>query len=100
MSTAAERFLTKEKASLEIYGRPGNVVIADLKNLSKSGACLEWLQNGVEIQPGDVVRMTVHLKTLNRQHNLSAEVVWRNGNRTGVNFLRSDQVLAKMMEKT
>lgn len=94
----AQRFSTKERASLEVYGKPGTV-IGDLKNLSASGACIEWTQAEVEIKEGDLVRMTVFLKALNRKHNLSAEVVWRSGNRSGVTFINSDQVLTKMSEK-
>ena len=94
----AQRFSTRERASLEVYGRPGTV-IGDLRNLSASGACIEWTQENVEIKEGDLVRMTVFLKALNRKHNLSAEVVWRSGNRSGVNFINADQVLTKMSEK-
>ena len=99
MTMRAERFETREKAALEVYGKPGTV-IADLRNLSSSGACLEWTQGDVHLKEGDVVRMTVFLRTLNRKHNLSAEVIWRDGNRSGVTFLRSDQVLSKMVERT
>lgn len=95
----AERYSTREKAALEVYGKPGTV-IADVRNLSASGACLEWTQNDVLLKQGDVIRLTVFLRTLNRKHNLSAEVVWRDGNKSGISFLRSDQVLSKMVEKT
>ena len=53
-----------------------------------------------EIEKGDVLRVTVYLKALNRKHNLSCEVVWRQGNQSGVTFLKPDQVLDKMIEKT
>lgn len=96
---SAQRFMTREKAALEIYGKTGTI-IADLKNLSNSGACLEWTQGDVEIKKGDILRVTVFLKALGRKHNLSAEVVWREGNSTGVTFLKPDQVLERMMEKT
>jgi hypothetical protein len=99
MDMSAQRFFTKEKASLEVYGKAGTI-IASVKNLSLSGACLEWTQEDVGLQKGDVVRMTVFLKALNRRHNMSAEVVWRDGKKTGVNFIRPDQVLDKMVEKT
>lgn len=94
----AQRFVTREKASLEVYGKSGTV-IASLKNLSLSGACLEWTQGGVEIEKGDVLRVTVFLKALNRRHNISAEVIWREGNQSGVTFLKPDQVLDKVIEK-
>jgi hypothetical protein len=96
---AAERYSTREKASLEIYGKTGTVIAA-VKNLSVSGACLEWTQGDVELKRGDVVRMTVFLNGLNRKHNVSAEVMWRAGNRSGVNFLKADQVLSKIVDRT
>lgn len=94
----ATRYPTKEKASIEIYGRNGNF-IAELRNLSVTGALLEWSQSEVSVQKGDLVRMTVVLRALNRRHNLNAEVVWTEGNKTGVNFIKSSEVLEKMMEK-
>jgi hypothetical protein len=97
MYMKAIRYTTKEKASVEIYGRTGNF-IADLKNLSVTGACLEWVHD-VEIQKGDLLRMTVVLRALNRRHNLNAEVVWIEGKMTGINFIKSEQVLEKMMDK-
>lgn len=95
----AIRYTTKEKASLEIYGRSGNIE-ADLRNLSATGACLEWSQDDVSLEKGDLVRMTVTLKALNREHNVNAEVVWREGNKTGLTFIRSEEVIEKMMERS
>lgn len=95
---AATRYETKEKTSIEVYGRSGNI-IAQLKNLSTTGACIEWSNEEVPLEKGDLVRMTVILKAVNRRHNMNAEVVWRDGNRSGVNFIRSEDVLEKMVEK-
>lgn len=94
----ATRYTTKEKASIEVYGRSGNF-IADLKNLSVTGAMLEWNHSDVNLQKGDLVRMTVVLRALNRRHNLNAEVVWTEGNKTGVNFIKSSEVLDKIIDK-
>lgn len=94
----ATRYTTKEKASVEVYGRSGNIIV-QLRNLSVTGACLEWTQDDVSLNKGDLVRMTVVLKALNRRHNLNAEVVWRDGKKTGVNFIKSEEVLEKMIEK-
>src|SRR4051812_40939751 len=93
----AERFPTKEKASVKIYGKTGHL-IASVKNLSKTGACLEWPEGlDLEIQQGDLIRMTVILKALNRRHQLSAEVVWTDGKQTGVTFIAAESVLEKMV---
>lgn len=101
MSTTANahRYTTREKASVEVYGRH-ETVIADLRNLSQTGACVEWTQSDVSLQKGDLVRITVFLKTLNRKHNVNAEVMWRDGNKSGVNFINSDQVLEKIVDRT
>lgn len=95
---AAQRYPTKEKASIEIYGRNGQTV-ADLKNLSVTGACLEWDQDDFRLRSGDVVRLTVLLKALDRRHNMSAEVVWVDGRKIGVSFITSDQVVEKISLK-
>lgn len=95
---SATRYTTKEKASIEVYGRQGNY-IAKLRNLSTTGALLEWAQSDVQLQKGDLVRMTVVLRALNRRHNLNAEVVWTEGKMTGVNFIKSSEVLEKMIDK-
>lgn len=95
---AAQRYNTKEKASVEVYGRSGNI-IASIRDVSVTGACLEWTQELVELEQGDLVRLTIVLKAVNRKHNLNAEVIWRQGKKTGVNFIKSDQVIERMMEK-
>ncbi|MEZ0392714.1 MAG: PilZ domain-containing protein [Pseudobdellovibrionaceae bacterium] len=95
---AATRYSTKERASVEVYGRSGNFIV-EVKNLSVTGACLEWTQEDVSLESGDLVRMTVVLRALNRRHNLNAEVVWRDGKKTGISFIKTNEVLEKMMEK-
>lgn len=95
---AAQRYNTKEKASVEVYGRSGNI-IASIRDVSVTGACLEWTQEQVELEEGDLVRLTIVLKAVNRKHNLNAEVIWRQGKKTGVNFIKSDEVVDRMMEK-
>lgn len=95
----AKRFTTKEKAAIEIYGKTGQL-IASLRNLSATGACIEWHHGDAEISQGDLIRMTIVLKTLNRRHHVNAEVVWREGNRSGVSFIASDRVLDRLLEKS
>lgn len=92
----AERYLTREKAEVEVYGRSGQIV-AHLRNLSKTGACLEWFENSTEVNKGDLIRMTVNLKNIGRSHQVNAEVVWREGNKSGVNFIKSEEVLDRLM---
>jgi len=95
---SATRYMTKEKASLEIYGR-GGIFIADIKNLSTTGACIEWTDSQLSLQEGDLLRMTVLLKALNRKHNLNAEVIWRKGRKSGITFLKSEKIFEKIVER-
>jgi PilZ domain len=98
MRMPADRHPTKEVASLEFYGKSGSL-IADVKNLSKTGACIEWSHSDVEVSQGDLVRLTILLKALNRKHHVTAEVVWRRGRMSGLSFISQAQILEKMMQK-
>ena len=95
----ALRFKTKERASVEVYGRNGQLIVA-MKDLSSTGACLEWQHEDFDINRGDLIRMTVILKSLNRKHHINAEVIWRNGNKSGISFIASDKVLDRLLEKS
>lgn len=95
----AQRYTTKERAAVEVYGRNGQI-ICSVRNLSASGACLEWQHDDVELRQGDLVRLTVVLRSLNRRHYVNAEVVWRDGKRSGVSFIPSNQVLDRLLEKS
>lgn len=99
MSEPAQRYRTKEMASIEVYGRNGQVV-ANVKNLSSSGACIEWQGEDFEIREGDLIRMTVILKSLGRRHHVNAEVVWKEGRKGGVSFIPSNRVLDRLLEKS
>lgn len=94
----ATRYPTKEKAAIEVYGKNGNFV-ARIENVSMTGACLCWSEDQTPLKKGDLVRMTVILKTVNRKHNLNAEVVWIEGRKSGVAFVKSAEILDKMMDK-
>lgn len=95
----SQRYTTREKAVVEIYGKNGQVIV-NVKNLSATGACLEWQHSDYELKQGDLIRMTVVLKTLGRKHYINAEVVWRDTNRSGVSFIPSNQVLDRLLEKS
>jgi hypothetical protein len=94
----ADRHPTKEIASVEFYGKNGGL-IADVKNLSKTGACIEWSQSDVDVNQGDLVRMTILLKALNRKHHVTAEVIWKKGRMGGLNFISQAQILEKLTVK-
>lgn len=91
----SERFPTQEKAAIEIYGKSGQVV-AEVKNMSQTGACIEWGPSDVELKQGDLLRLTFVLSALKKKHFVNAEVIWRSGNRSGISFVRPEQLIAKM----
>lgn len=97
--TTAQRFDVREPASIEVYGKGTNIV-AVLTNLSSTGARLSWESGANSLEKGDLVCVTIHLHKLNKQHRVSAEVVWQNGKETGVNFIPPEQLFAKFREKT
>ena len=92
----AERYPTKEKAQLEVFGK--NIAVnAKVNNISKTGACVDWDPAFFKLVKGDLLRMTVELKSLNKAHHLSAQVIWSIGNRGGIQFLNSDELFKKML---
>jgi hypothetical protein len=94
-----ERFETKEKAAVEVYGRPLTVIV-QLKNLSLTGACLEWeSEQSASLQKGDLIKMTVVLSQIGRRHQVNGEVIWIEGQKSGVQFINSEEVVARMIEK-
>lgn len=95
---SADRYPTKEKASIEIYGRAGTT-IAHLKNLSQTGACLHYEDPEFMLSEGDLIRLTVVLKSIGRKHRVNAEVVWKSGSESGIQFISQDQLLDKIVTK-
>lgn len=95
---AATRFATRENTSIEIYGK-NSLIPATLKNLSSTGACLVSKDPTARLQQGDLICVTVYLSQLKKSHRISAEVIWHNSGRTGVNFLNSEELVEKFMEK-
>ena len=97
--TRAQRALTKEKAAVEVYGRDTELSIANVLNLSKTGACLQWVEGTKNLSKGDLIRLTVTLNSINRKHKMSAEVVWSDGQKSGIQFLNQEQLLTKMLTR-
>lgn len=96
---SAQRFKTKEKANVEVYGKAVSF-ISTLKDLSSTGACIEWTESATPLKEGDLVKLTILLRALGKRHNLSAEVKWIDGNRSGIQFIRENEVLEKILEKS
>lgn len=96
----AKRFATRELASVEVYGRKSDTRFATVKDLSETGACLEWKETVANlIDIGDLVRVTVHLKTIGRRRSVSAQVIWSNGQKSGLQFLNEQELLNRMLTR-
>lgn len=93
---APERHQTQERAYIEIFGRMGTL-IAEMKNLSVTGAFLDIIQGDYIPQKGDLVRVTVPLESLGRTHSVNAEVIWGKSLGVGVCFLNRQETMTRML---
>jgi hypothetical protein len=99
----AKRYPTRELAHIEVYGRAESATVL-MKNLSATGAYLEWEKSLLDFKVGDLIRMRIHLNSLNRSHSISAEIRWISENPedqkgVGVQFIRSDEVISKLISR-
>lgn len=93
----AKRHLTNETAFLEIYGRSGKI-LCKMNNLSTTGAFFEIVNSHITPRKGDVVRITVNLKKLNKSHVLHGQIIWNKGLGIGIAFMKT-QDLVKLVVK-
>ncbi|MBC7420439.1 MAG: PilZ domain-containing protein [Bdellovibrio sp.] len=91
----AKRFSTKELAQIEVYGRMGKV-FCKMANLSQSGAFFEIINSNYMPRSGDLVRVTVLLRQINKTHILDAEIIWCKGLSLGINFLKKSELMQKL----
>ena len=91
----ARRFVTQELAHIEIYGKSGRI-LTKMGNLSASGAFFEVLSPNFTIKKGDIARVTINLRSLNRVHVVDCEVVWAKGLGVGVQFLKREELQEKL----
>jgi hypothetical protein len=99
MEISAKRHTTSELAQIEIYGRNGKTN-ARMKNLSATGAFLQTSPGERVPRKGELVRATVQLQSLGRAHSVDAEVIWSAGTGFGVTFLKKNQLLEKMFQRS
>lgn len=97
-ATPMKRFTTKELAQLEVYGRMGKV-FCRMSNLSKSGAFFEIINSNFNPKVGDLVRITVLLRQINKTHIIDAEVVWSRGLGLGLCFIKKNDLVGKLSSK-
>jgi|JI6StandDraft_1071083.scaffolds.fasta_scaffold173155_2 hypothetical protein len=93
------RYATQETAHIEVYGQLGHTM-GEMRNVSKTGALLKIPSASKTLALGDVVHVTVHLHSLRKTHFLHAEVVWNIGESFGIQFVRKDNLLEKVLSRT
>lgn len=93
--SVARRFVTQELAHIEIYGKNGRI-LTKMGNLSASGAFFEVLSPNFSVKKGDIARVTINLRSLNRVHVVDCEVVWAKGLGVGVTFLKREELQEKL----
>lgn len=91
----ATRHQTNEAAIVEVHGRAGKI-LCRMNNLSKTGAFFEIVNSHFTPRQGDLVRVTINLKQLNKTHTLHGQIVWNRGLGLGIAFLKSKDVLKKI----
>jgi len=95
----ASRYDTQEFATMEVYGRMGRIT-AKMKNLSLTGSGFEIIRSDYFPQKGDMLRITIPLRSVNRTHVVDAEIIWTRGMLFGVAFLKRQEVITRMMNRT
>lgn len=93
-----KRFTTRESAHIEVYGRFGKIY-CQMGNLSSTGAFFEIISSNFMPRQGDLVRVTVQLKQLNREYTMDAEIIWRKNLGMGLMFLKKDQLFEKLTSR-
>lgn len=90
----AKRFPTREPARIEVIGRKA-VLFCRMNNLSTTGAFFEILNSNYTPRTGDMVRVTVNLKQVNKTHSLHGEVIWAKGLGMGIVFVKQKEIYTK-----
>lgn len=94
-----ERFETRESATMQKIGQMG-FIVAQLRNLSQGGACVEWANETFHLAKGDIVTLSITLSQLGKKYNMNAKVIWKVGRRSGMQFISSDEVMKELLGKS
>ena len=95
------RYETDELAKIEVYGTETHSQ-ARLKNLSYGGAFFMF-SDPVNLENGDLVRVTIYLDSLNKRYSINGEVRWIESQDDqsgfGIEFISYDKVFNKLIER-
>jgi PilZ domain len=94
-----KRFITQELAQLEVFGRIGKI-FCKMGNLSVTGAFFEVISSNFMPKKGDLVRLTVNLRSIKKVHTIDAEVIWCKGLGIGLQFITAEQFRKKLSDKS
>lgn len=96
------RFATNQIANLEVLPT-GASYPTHIFNLSKGGAFLE-APDDIQFRQGDIVKLDIRLRQINRKHGVHAKVVWTHGKASwnkgqsvGVEFLSTENIYQHML---
>jgi hypothetical protein len=95
----AQRYPSSETGHIEIYGRMGTVV-AQMKNISESGAFFEMTQGEYIPKKGDFVHITIHLHSIGKSRSFDAEVIWNQGLGFGARFMKKSALLERLFQRS
>jgi len=94
----AKRFLTQELVQMEIFGHIGKI-FCKMENLSVSGAFFQIINSKAFPKNGDLVRITINLRSIKKIHAIDAEIIWCKGMGLGLQFMTKDQFRNKLSKK-
>ncbi len=97
--TKPKRFMTQELAQIEVFGRIGKI-FCKMGNLSVAGAFFEVISSNYMPKKGDLVRLTVNLRSIKKVHTIDSEVIWCKGLGIGLRFVSVDEFRKKLSEKS
>lgn len=92
----ARRFPTREPARLEIIGKK-TILFCRMNNLSATGAFFEILNSNYTPRPGEIIRVVINLKQVNKTHTINGQIVWAKGLGIGIQFIKQQRATRKSL---
>lgn len=96
-SAIAKRYATNETARIEFYGKK-DMLFCRMNNLSSTGAFFEIINSTLKPKPGDLVRVNIHLRQINKSHVVNGEIIWVKGFGVGVAFVKQEEIFKRFLK--